>query len=454
MTNENYVEFKGKKISYGRYIFNKALPEDYELIDEPVDGKVLKNIINDISLKYDSNTVLRTINNIKDLGFHYSTAEGYSLGLNDFSNHGFKKHVKELKDGEIKENMKKMNNPEIQEKLKKLPFSIFIESGARGSWDQAKQLVLCKGHIADSKNQIRPRIIKSSLVEGLSKKDFFESSWGTRKALMNTATSTGLAGYLTRQLIYSTVNIELDYNPCDCGTKDHLKVYIPEDDTGEKLIKSFLWRNVLAKDGNYILITTKNYKEFIGKTLYIRSPIYCKNKKVCTTCYGNLYKLLHSDQIGIVASQAISERITQLVLRVFHLSGIASQKSDSSENKDIISGMNLMNNVFHNPTKLKNIEEPLDMVNMLRDVFGEYGSLHNVHFEIIVSSMMWVSKKPWRTLSYRRQVEPEWVSILQVPNRSSWLLGMAFSNVKKKLLEGLIRDRVDPGSSITDLFKN
>lgn len=439
-----FIEFKDKKISKGVYEFNKCLPDNYPLIDIPIDKKKLRAILNHIGLNYPKSVVIRVIDNIKELGFKYSTKRGYTLALKNLYSERLKKIAETELTGTVQEDMKFIgSNYDIKELMETSDYADFIKSGARGDWAQASQLVFSRGYVADANNKIRGELIRSSLVSGLNPKEFFNSCWGSRKGLLDTAVSTGDTGYLTRQLIYSTCSTELGEIE-DCGTKDGLVLLVKDS----KMAKSILWRNYIDQDGNIKRVTNENYHDLIGKTIQLRSPIFCRNRKICKTCYGNLYKILHSDQIGIVATQAIGERITQLVLRTFHLSGVA-QGGDSEQNEDIISGMSLAKKLFHSP----DCESPEELVYKLYNVFSEYGSLHLIHYEIITSSMMWVENKRWRLIENRKEEAPEFVSILEAPTRNSWLLAVAFSNIKRKLIYGLVSDGKDESSSITQLFR-
>jgi hypothetical protein len=368
----------------------------------------------------------------------------------------------------------------------------------------------------------------------------------------------------------------------------------------ENVAKSFLWRYHIGKSGYPILTKKDKLHKLIGKKVKFRSPIYCKNKKVCKTCYGNLNKILHSNQIGILATQAVGERATQLVLRTFHTSfrhdtmvllennnyleiskvhdlvkqglpvntvtckpsgemilakvceaykthltdkmvviktmgdkpalevtpehkimmfdgnykkagdikkgdrlmpyptyssdpcvvestknvtlpeeeyfyditvdnnfsnfgvksgffvhnsGVAQGDSKDNKNDDIISGMALAKKLFHKPSDIAEINKPEDLVNLIREVFDKYGDILTVHFEVIVAAMMWIGEKPWRLHKKREALAAEYVSILQIPTRSSWLLACAFSNIKQKVLDGLVSDDEDVESSLTKLFR-
>lgn len=448
MKKQKY-EINGVELTEGQYLFNSCLPDNYDLITEPIDGKKLLQIMNDIAYSCTPETTIKTFDKIKELGFKYATKYGYTLSLDDLYRPDLLKLLKYLT-GDKEKDMKFLEEDErIQKGLKDCSFSIFIESGARGSWDQARQLVLTRGYIAGSDNKIRDNMIKSSLVSGHSPKEFFESCWGSRKGLLDTATSTGDSGYLTRQLIYSTCTTELDENLDDCGTSDGLEIKVTRE-----MISSIIGRYYIKDDGTLKLIKSSNCKSLIGKTIRLRSPIYCEGRKICKTCYGNLYRILHSDQIGIIATQTIGERSTQLVLRTFHTSGAAKSSKDGTDtNEDIIQGMTIVKKIFHNPSKLINLDNPANLVNLLFEIFGRFGGIHLIHFEVIVASMMWIGDNRWRLHEDRSSYPPEYVSILQVPSRSSWLIACAFSNLKQKLISGLVKEDADNESSITSLFR-
>lgn len=444
--------YKGKELSFGRYLFNQCLPEDYPVIDTVVTKSKLHKIIDDIVLRYPADKTIETLDNIKKLGFLLSTHAGFSLSLKDLYNEDLLKYAEEIYKTASVNIHTLENNIDLKTKLKEMPFAIFIESGARGTWDQAKQMVFSRGFIADANNNIMASPIKSSLVKGLTQGEFFDSCYGSRKGLLDTALSTGEAGYLTRQLIYSTADIELG-EVDDCGTEETLLYKIET----EKDVKPIRWRYYI-EDGKRKLIKTSDMESLIGKEIQLRSPIYCKSDKICKTCYGNLSNILHSSQVGIIATQTIGEKATQLVLRTFHTSGSASSRTNksgrhSNKNDDIISGMNIVKKIFHKPTSFKGADNADSLVRLVRSVFEKFGDILSVHFEVIVSSMMWVENTRWRIHPNRHLIKPEFVSILQVPSRTSWLVGCAFSNLKQKLIEGVVYGDQDQKSSITELFR-
>lgn len=446
---EELIEYKGRELKPGRYFFNRCLPDDYPVIDAPVDSKLLNKILNDIALKYPSNVVMDVLDNIKNLGFTHSTLSGYTIGIPDLYSQELQEISEELT-GDIKHDIQLMSSERVQNILNNMPFADYIKSGARGSWEQAKQLVLARGYVSDSKGRIRPNLIRHNLVEGLTEKEFFDSCWGSRKGLLDTALSTGVSGYLTRQLIYSCISIELNEELDDCGTEDGLELQIKD----LKMAKTLLWRTYYDENNHLHKITTNNCRDIVGKTIKVRSPITCKSNKICKRCYGDLYRILHSNQVGVMSAQAIGEITLQLVLRTFHLSGVAKvNEKDNARQDDIISGVAITNKLLHKPKEILKLEKPEELVLALYNIFSAYKSIQTVHYETIVSAMMWVDDTPWRLTEDRNNKNIEWVSILQIPTRASWVLGCAFSNLKAKLLDGLIRSKADNCTALSKLFK-
>jgi len=311
-----------------------------------------------------------------------------------------------------------------------------IESGARGSWGQVKQLILSRGFISNFDGEILPHPIKNSLVDGLTQKEFFYSTYGCRKGLLDVALNTGTSGYLSRKLIFTCANLQIDKDLDDCGTTDLLEVDVKNNRKARMLINRWALNE---EDKTLYKITEDNYKNIIGKIIFIRSPILCKSPKICKKCYGDLYKILNSRFIGIIAAQTLGERGTQLVLRTFHTSGSAVIKGEeigdddtSMKQKDIIGDLASVSKLLH---KFENKTYTM-IVDELFDAYGK--DIHNVHFESVVAQLMWRDNKKWRLIENREKVSPKYYSIQTVPNQESWILAMAFSNPKRAILQGIL----------------
>jgi len=428
-------------MSEGEILFNDCLPLNFTPIKGPVDSKRLMIILNDIKDLYHEDEVAECLDNIKKLGFKFSTVFGTTMSLDDciFERSG------ELRDAiyepeNIRQQLVNFSSEKLTDELRKnFEYAYLIESGARGSWDQVKQMILTRGFISNFNGEILDTPIKHSLLEGLTEQEFFNSTYGCRKGLMDVAVNTGTSGYLSRKLIFTCANLQIDVDMEDCGTTDYLQVHI---DSYQKLLmldqRYYLEDDVLKKID--IDEYSEQAKQLIGTTILLRSPILCKNEKVCKTCYGDTYKKLHSKFIGIIAAQTLGERGTQLILRTFHTSGSAvirgeeeeGEGSDDMRQHDIVADLSTVASLLH---KFKG----KTYTDITADLFKVYGkNIYHIHFECVVSQLMWNGDKKWRLYENRDALKPKFFSVQSVPSNESWILGLAFSNPKRHILKGLL----------------
>ena len=448
------VEMKGESVTWGEAEFNSQLPDDYPLIKGVLAKGKLMQILNDIKNKYSTEETIRVLDNIKKTGFKYATLFGCTLSLDDFSLEGLAEIKQDIySKPETRDQLIALSDKSLSERMREgFKYSYMIESGARGSWDQVKQLIFSRGFISNFDGEILPQPIKNSLIEGLTPEEFFFSTYGCRKGLLDVALNTGTSGYLSRKLIFTCANLQIDTELEDCGTTDLLEVDVTSERKARMLVNRYYDNN-----GSLVLITPDNYKEVIGKVIEIRSPILCKSPKICKTCYGELYKNLNSRFIGIIAAQTLGERGTQLVLRTFHTSGSAVIKGEqnpddpSMKQKDIIGDLASVAQLLH---KFKG-KTYTSIVEELFDVYDK--DIYHVHFECVVAQLMWKNYRKWRLLKDRDQVKPDFYSIQSVPNQESWILAMAFSNPKRSILHGIlyegrysgVMDKILKGEKIT-----
>jgi DNA-directed RNA polymerase subunit beta' len=436
----NKVEYKGQEVTEDIKIFNDCLPQDYPLINEKVDKNKLISILNDINNKYPYNITATVLDKIKTLGFKYSTVYGTTLSLSGLQ----MDNVKEMKDliystGGLREQLDRISSKEVEDILKdKFKYSYLIDSGARGTWDQARQIVLSRGFVSNFSGKILETPIKNNLITGLDTEEFFTSSYGCRKGLLDVAINTGDSGYLSRKLAFSCSNLQISTDLEDCGTTDYLDVFVDGDKKARTLLYRY-WLNPETKQEEEI--TKESYKNIIGKIIKLRSPIFCKSEKLCKRCYGNLYKILHSTFVGMVAAQSLGEVATQLVLRVFHTSGVAITKQTGGESndmkqEDIISDLGNASRLLHSRKETNAAE----LVSDIFKVYNDSKQIHHVHFECVVSQLMWIGFKKWRLLPSREDylTKLQFSSIQIVPSKESWILGFAFSNPKKNILKGIL----------------
>lgn len=450
----NEVEYKGVKMTWGQAEFNKCLPSDYQVINSPVGKGKLMEILNDVKDKYSGKITAKVLDEVKRIGFKYATLFGCTMSLKDCVMDGARQVRDSLySDNNIRKQLVAVSDPNvINEMRNKFKYAYMIESGARGSWDQVRQLVLTRGFISNFDGEILPMPIKNSLMDGLTQEEFFYSTYGCRKGLLDVALNTGTSGYLSRKLIFTCANLQIDDILEDCGTRDFLTVEVKTRRKAQMLVNRFM----AGKDQRLIRITKDNYLQLVGKAIKIRSPILCQSPKICHTCYGELQKNLNSRFIGIIAAQTLGERGTQLVLRTFHTSGSAIIKGEASADqwmlqKDIIGDLAAVSELLHK-FRGKSYE---DIVAELFDAYDK--DIHHVHFECVVAQLMWSNYKKWRLLSNRNTIQPDYYSIQSVPNQESWILAMAFSNPKRSILQGIlyegrysgVMDKILKGEKIT-----
>nr|QCI07093.1 RNA polymerase b'-subunit [Hypnea pannosa] len=361
-------------------------------INNIVDKVQLKKVIIWAFRNYGVARAANMVDKLKDLGFYYATKAGISLSLEDLrippqKQNLLKQTIKSIectdsryKRGEITavERFQKVidtwNN--ASEALKKEVITYFKNtdpfntiymmafSGARGNISQVRQLVGMRGLMADPQGQIIDLPISSNFREGLTVTDYFISSYGARKGLVDTALRTADSGYLTRRLV--DVAQDVIVREVDCKTSkgilledmiDHNKILINLDQAllGRVLaeeIRDPISNVVLARAGQAInpwLVTT--IVKLGYKNVLVRSPITCDAVgSVCQLCYG--WNLAHGqmvdlgEAVGIIAAQSIGEPGTQLTMRTFHTGGVFTGELAQKIINPIDGQVEYLNNMF------------------------------------------------------------------------------------------------------------
>jgi DNA-directed RNA polymerase subunit beta' len=383
----------------GRVIFNEAIPQNigfvdrskpeneflYEinfLCDKKAQGKIISRCIN----KYGSTDTAVVLDNIKTLGFKYSTVGALTVSVSDMEIPKDKPIF--LEEAELSvENIAKlfrrglMTEEERHEKviqawnicIDKITVSLLnglgkynniymmANSGARGSNNQIKQLAGMRGLMASPGGGIIELPIKSNFREGLSVLEYFISAHGARKGLADTALRTADSGYLTRRLV--DVSQDIIVREWDCvkddtdkpgmlvsAFKDGNEVIEPLQDrargrwsieaiknqkTGEIIVEA----DVMISPDQAELIESCGIQEIL-----IRTVLTCRSRVgLCSKCYGSNMAsgrvVRIGESIGIISAQSIGEPGTQLTMRTFHTGGIAS-------NEDITQGLPRIEELF------------------------------------------------------------------------------------------------------------
>ena len=350
--------------SAGRIIFNKALPEGYKFINRSLTKPDLKKLEADIWDECGEETTIEFLDKIKDVGFYYATVSGVSWGMDDLRLPADKhkiideadimieenKHLYE--DGLLTEYERKSKAIEIwnqaKTKLSSLvrkqfgpndPVFMIVDSKSRGSWSAPEQMMGMRGIFANPSGELIELPVKDSFKEGLAPLEYFISTHGARKGLVDTALRTATAGYLTRRLVDVAQDVVVTEE--DCKDKEGYTLYAEDGKfSGETLGRRTRGRIVVEDlkddEGNMVVKKGKviekeashRIDELKIESIKIRSLIKCKTLRgVCRLCYGNdlsKNKLVElGEAVGIVTAQAIGEPGTQLTMRTFHTGGVA-----------------------------------------------------------------------------------------------------------------------------------
>jgi DNA-directed RNA polymerase subunit beta' len=367
----------------GRVMFNQHTPKAVGFVNQLLTKKSLREIIGDIIKITDVPTTAKFLDDIKTLGFKMAFRGGLSFNVNDLVVPLTRQSLLDGAKIEVEEvwenyNMGLITNNErynqvidiwsrvdtrITETLiremaiDKQGFNsvyMMLDSGARGSKTQVKQLVGIRGLMAKPRksgstgSEVIENPILSNFKGGLNVLDYFISTHGARKGLADTALKTADAGYLTRRLVDVSQDVVISEE--DCGTlrgiatsalKDNEDIIEPladrlEGRTSLHDVFNPFTNELMVGAGEEIMIDVARAMEDAGiESVEIRSVLTCESKRgVCVSCYGrNLatgYVTQRGDAVGIIAAQSIGEPGTQLTLRTFHVGGVAGSSSVES----------------------------------------------------------------------------------------------------------------------------
>ena len=368
----------------GRIIFNQVVPEEVGYINTVLTKKSLRDIIGNVIKVCGVARTAQFLDDIKSIGYTMAFKGGLSFNLADvivpqeksaLVEEGYK-NVENIQDSY---NMGLITNNERYNQIIDVwtntnsrltnmvtkniesdqqgfnPIYMMLDSGARGSKEQIRQLCGMRGLMAKPQKsgstgaEIIENPILSNFKEGLSVLEYFISTHGARKGLADTALKTADAGYLTRRLV--DVSHDVIINEEDCGTlRGQIATAIKnKDEVVESLAERILGRTSVHDiynplTGELILPAGEQITEEIAdqisklpiEQVEIRSVLTCESKKgVCAKCYGrNLATgrmVEKGEVVGVIAAQSIGEPGTQLTLRTFHVGGTASSVASESE---------------------------------------------------------------------------------------------------------------------------
>ncbi len=375
--NGNPIRHMVEQTSVGRILVNHYVPKEIGYVNTILSKKSLRDIISKVIKTCGIPRSAQFLDDIKNLGYYMAFRGGLSFNLGDviipaekesMVNKGYEQ-VEEVMNnyamGFITNNERYNQiidiwthvNSELANTLMKQlaadqqgfnPVYMMLDSGARGSKDQIRQLSGMRGLMAKPQKsgaeggQIIENPILANFKEGLSVLEYFISTHGARKGLADTALKTADAGYLTRRLV--DVAHDVIIREEDCGTLRGLVcTEIKNNDEvvaslGERILGRVSVHDIIdPTTGELIVAAGEEINDAAAdrinaspiESVEIRSVLTCESKSgVCAKCYGrnlsNLRMVQKGEAVGVIAAQSIGEPGTQLTLRTFHVGGVAS----------------------------------------------------------------------------------------------------------------------------------
>jgi len=366
----------------GRVIFNaeveRALTDagvpdvgEHAFLNRTLSKRELDQFIGDLVEHYGPNTIASALDVIKSLTFRFATRSGITISKNDIVIPEDKESILAQFENDVASVEREydrglMTEEERHERIVAIwteatdkvadrmdetlsrvnPIYMMANSGARGSFNQIRQLAGMRGLMANPKGEIIERPIKANFMEGLSVLEYFISTHGARKGLADTALRTADSGYLTRRLV--DVSQDVIVREDDCGTKEHIELPLILDGAPNKSVAGRTaavdirkplkdgkpGKTVIVEQGGEITMSdlrriVEEFGEYAeSATVPVRSVLKCRSEYgLCRLCYGTFLATGGlaeiGDAVGIIAAQSIGEPGTQLTMRTFHTGGVA-----------------------------------------------------------------------------------------------------------------------------------
>jgi DNA-directed RNA polymerase subunit beta' len=383
LNDSGELETKLIETTVGRVLFNEVVPEKAGYINKVLNKKALRGIIGNILKKTSVPETAEFLDKIKDMGFSFAFKGGLSFSLGDIIIPDEKNTMVDSANKEVDAivtnyNMGLITNNERYNQvidvwtssnasltelaMKRISEDqqgfnsvyMMLDSGARGSKEQIRQLTGMRGLMAKPKKpssgggEIIENPILSNFKEGLSILEYFISTHGARKGLADTALKTADAGYLTRRL--HDVAQDVVVHSEDCGTLRGVTVEALKkneeivEPLGDRILGRVSLHDVYNPLNNEIIVKAGQHidddivraiEDSPVDKVEVRSPLTCEAKRgICAKCYGrNLAtgKMVQiGEAVGVIAAQSIGEPGTQLTLRTFHVGGIAGNISEEN----------------------------------------------------------------------------------------------------------------------------
>jgi len=349
----------------GRVIFNlQCLPDDYPFMNYKMVKGDVSSLVNDCCDRYSTAEVEPILDAIKQTGFHYATRAGLTISvwdaaipetkpellaeaqekvdeINEYYEDGFlneqERHTEVV--NAWTECTEELGSQMLEGFAEDNPIYMMADSGARGSKTQLRQLAGMRGLMADMSGETIDLPIKANFREGLEPLEYFISTYGARKGLVDTASHTSDSGYLTRRLV--DVAQDVIVREEDCGTDEGVTYALKkpgETNLDSDLIGRCALNDIVAPESGEVLIPAGGYIESTDdlqrlwdaglRKVELRALLTCKSKYgVCQRCYGwdlsTRRPVNIGTAVGVIAAQSIGEPGTQLTMRTIHSGGVA-----------------------------------------------------------------------------------------------------------------------------------
>ncbi|MEN6505903.1 MAG: DNA-directed RNA polymerase subunit beta' [Planctomycetaceae bacterium] len=367
----------------GRCIFNDILPPQMAFYNYALGSKGANRVISDCYQVMGRAATLQLLDDMKELGFKYSTLAGLSFGITDAKVPEEKKkilddaqvrvdaiekdfHADAITEGErnnqivdiwihAREQVTKSLLTALQTDKRSYdpnylnPIWLMFHSNARGNIDQIRQLAGMRGLMSKPSGEIIETPIKANFREGLTVLEYFSSTHGARKGLADTALKTADSGYLTRKLADVAQNVVITGH--DCGTKrgvpksaiykgEQVDVPLREVIVGriarENIVNPITDTTIVKENEVISDVMARQIEELGMESIRVRSPLMCDaSLGLCAKCYGldlSTQALVEEGMaVGIIAAQSIGEPGTQLTMRTFHTGGVATRAVVASD---------------------------------------------------------------------------------------------------------------------------
>ena len=356
----------------GRVLFNQALPEGFAYINAAVGQREMNELVDTLAREFSNSEVSRSLDAVKDLCFEYATRSGLTISMDDVRTPPHKteildRHEKQaerieqqyrrgiITDGERRQMEVEVWSEATQEVTNRMkevleaeafnPVNMMVGSGARGNMMQVRQIAGMRGLVANPRGDMIPRPVKSNFREGLKMLEYFISTPGARKGLVDTALRTADSGYLTRRLVDVAQELIInDEDPFASGAPIRgiwIDDVTPDTPSRRTHLETRLFGRVLSHDatltgGEVIAAGTMVGEAELAALrddpevtrVRVMSPLTDDSRfGISAASYGMSLatgKMIEQGEaVGVIAAQSIGEPGTQLTMRTFHTGGVA-----------------------------------------------------------------------------------------------------------------------------------